>query len=89
MKLAALDLNLNLKRTRKREFLEQMDEVVPWAALVERIAPYYPQGRTGRPPFSLTTMLRVCPTSPLSCVFAIGWRSTNLPSKSWPPSMSY
>jgi len=59
MKQAALDLNLNLKKTRKREFLEQMNEVVPWAALVERIAPYYPQGRTGRPPFSLTTMLRV------------------------------
>ena len=59
MKQAALDLNLNLKKTRKREFLEQMNEVVPWAALVERIAPYYPQGRTGRPPFSLATMLRV------------------------------
>ena len=27
--------------------------------MVERIAPYYPQGGTGRPPFSLTTMLRV------------------------------
>lgn len=59
MKQAALDLKLNLKKTRKREFLEQMNEVVPWTALVERIAPYYPQGRTGRPPFSLTTMLRV------------------------------
>jgi IS5 family transposase len=32
---------------------------VPWAALVERIAPYYPEGRNGRPPFSLQTMLRV------------------------------
>ena len=59
MKQAALNLNLNLKKTRKREFLEQMNEVVPWAALVERIEPYYPQGRTGRPPFSLATMLRV------------------------------
>jgi IS5 family transposase len=59
MKQAALDLNLNLKKTRKREFLEQMEQVVPWAALVTAIAPYYPEGRTGRPPFSLTTMLRV------------------------------
>jgi IS5 family transposase len=33
--------------------------VVPWAALVELIAPYYPEGRTGRPPFSLHTMLRI------------------------------
>ena len=59
MKQAALNLNLSLKKTRKREFLEQMDQVVPWAALVELIAPYYPEGRNGRPPFSLETMLRI------------------------------
>ena len=59
MKQATLNLNLNLKKTRKREFLEQMEQVVPWAALVELIAPYYPEGRTGRPPFSLLTMLRI------------------------------
>ena len=59
MKQAALNLNLSLKKTRKREFLEQMDQVVPWAALVELIAPYYPEGSNGRPPFSLETMLRI------------------------------
>ena len=58
MKQAALDLNLSLKKTRKREFLEQMERVVPWAALVALITPYYPEGRTGRPPFELETMLR-------------------------------
>lgn len=58
MKQAALDLSLSVKKTRKREFLEQMDKVVPWAALVELIAPYYPEGKKGRPPFSLETMLR-------------------------------
>lgn len=31
--------------------------MVPWAALVELIAPYYPEGRIGRPPFSLQSML--------------------------------
>ena len=59
MKQAALGLNLSVKKTRKQVFLEQMDQVVPWAALVELIAPYYPEGRTGRPPFSLLTMLRI------------------------------
>ena len=59
MKQTALDLNLSLKKTRKREFLEQMEQVVPWSALVELIAPYYPEGRNGRPPFSLETMLRI------------------------------
>ena len=58
MKQAALDLSLSVKKTRKHEFLAQMDKVVPWAALVELIAPYYPDGKKGRPPFSLETMLR-------------------------------
>ena len=44
MKQATLNLSLNLKKTRKREFLEQMEQVVPWDALVELIAPYYPEG---------------------------------------------
>ncbi len=32
MKQAALALNLSVKKTRKREFLEQMERVVPWDA---------------------------------------------------------
>ena len=59
MKQTILDLKLSTKKTRKREFLEQMEQVVPWAELVALIAPYYPEGRKGRPPFSLLTMLRV------------------------------
>lgn len=34
MKQVSLGLNLSTKKTRKREFLEQMDKVVPWAVLV-------------------------------------------------------
>ena len=59
MKQSSLDLNLSTRRTRKQEFLAQMERVVPWAALVELIAPYYPEGKNGRPPFALETMLRV------------------------------
>ncbi len=59
MKQASLELNLIAKKTRKREFLAQMERVVPWAVLVELIAPYYPEGTSGRPPFALETMLRV------------------------------
>ena len=59
MKQSVLNLPLCVKKTRKQVFLEQMEAVVPWNNLVERIAPYYPEGRTGRPPFSLHTMLRV------------------------------
>ena len=59
MKQASLKLNLNARKTHKSDFLEQMERVVPWAALVALIAPYYPEGRTGRPPFALETMLRI------------------------------
>ncbi len=59
MKQADLGLNLTTKRTRKREFLAQMEHVVPWAALVQLVAPHAPEGRKGRPPFSVETMLRV------------------------------
>jgi IS5 family transposase len=59
MKQADLGLNLTTKRTRKREFLAQMERVVPWAALVELVTPVAPEGKRGRPPFPVETMLRV------------------------------
>ncbi|CAH0446381.1 IS5 family transposase [Ralstonia pseudosolanacearum] len=59
MKQADLGLNLSTKRTRKREFLEEMARVVPWADLVMLIAPYAPEGKRGRPPFAVETMLRI------------------------------
>jgi len=40
-----LGLNLTTKRTRKREFLAQMERVVPWGALVELVAPHGPEGK--------------------------------------------
>ena len=54
-----LGLNLSTKKTRKREFLEEMNRVVPWSALVALIEPHAPRARTGRPPFPIETMLRV------------------------------
>ncbi len=59
MKQADLGLNLSTKRTRKREFLDEMNRVVPWAALVALVTPHAPAGRRGRPPFPLETMLRI------------------------------
>ena len=44
MKQSSFDLNLSTKKTRKQELLAQMDRVVPWAALIDVIAPYYPEG---------------------------------------------
>ena len=49
------------KRTRKREFLDEMNLVVPWAELVSLIAPHAPApgAKAGPPPFAVETMLRV------------------------------
>ena len=47
MKQATLNLGQHCKKTRKRDFLEEMEQVVPWAELVSLIAPYYPEGRNG------------------------------------------
>ncbi len=49
------------KRTRKREFLDEMNLVVPWAELVSLIAPHAPApgAKGGRPPFAVQTMLRI------------------------------
>ena len=48
------------KRTRKEIFLAEMDQVVPWKALLKLIEPHYPKmGRPGRQPYPLSTMLRV------------------------------
>ena len=59
MKQLGLGLNLSTKKTRKREFLEEMERVVPWAVLVQVVEPYYPKAKTGRPPFGIETMLRI------------------------------
>ena len=38
------------KRTRREEFLAEMDAVIPWPRLLALIEPPYPQARRGRPP---------------------------------------
>jgi IS5 family transposase len=59
MKQLGLGLNLSTKRTRKREFLDEMERVVPWSVLVQIVEPHYPRAKTGRPPFGIETMLRI------------------------------
>ena len=59
MRQADLGLILTTKRTRKREFLDEMNRVVPWSALVELVAAHAPVGNKGRPPFPVETMLRI------------------------------
>jgi IS5 family transposase len=59
MSLASTGFELVTKRTRKREFLDEMDLVIPWSELLSLIAPHAPAGKTGRPPFATEVMLRI------------------------------
>jgi len=60
MKQNSLGLPNSCRRTRKREFLESMERVVPWSELVSLIEPYAPEsGRRGQQPFAVEAMLRI------------------------------
>ena len=61
MSLGGSGFERKTKRTRKREFLDEMNLVVPWAELVSLIAPHAPApgAKGGRPPFAVETMLRI------------------------------
>ena len=57
--LATTGFELVAKRTRKREFLDEMNLVIHWPQLLALIAPHAPAGKTGRPPFATEVMLRI------------------------------
>ncbi len=57
--LGTSGFELSSKRTRKREFLDEMNLVVPWLELVGLIQPHAPAGKTGRAPFAVETLLRI------------------------------
>jgi len=57
--LASGGFDAHNKTTRKAVFLTRMDKLMPWAALVDLIEPYYPKAGNGRRPRSLASMVRM------------------------------
>ena len=47
------------RQTRRARFLQQLDALMPWPQLEQRIRPVYPTGDRGRPPYPLAVMLRI------------------------------
>ena len=41
------------RKTRRERFLEEMEQIVPWAELQALVEPHYPKGEKGRPGTSL------------------------------------
>ena len=47
------------RKSKREQFLDEMEQVVPWAELQALIEPHYQKGENGRPPVGLSIMLRV------------------------------
>lgn len=54
-----LEYSFRRKKTKREEFLEIMDEIIPWDEWIDVIVPYYPVGKRGRPPMGIERMLRM------------------------------
>lgn len=47
------------KKTRREQFLEEMNQVIPWKEIVQIIEPHYPKAGNGRQPMPLIRMLKI------------------------------
>lgn len=56
---AELEYNHKKKKTRHEKLLEQMDQLIPWKRLENRIRRHYPKPGNGRQPYLLEVMLRI------------------------------
>ena len=56
---ATLAESVKKRKTKRERFLDEMESVVPWAALLALIEPHYPKAGNGRPPVGLERMLRM------------------------------
>ena len=59
MSLSAFNDELAQVRTKKKEFLEQMDRIIPWEEWVTLIQPCYYKGERGNKPYALELILRL------------------------------
>ena len=57
--LSAFNDELAKVRTKKKEFLSQMDRIIPWGEWKALIQPYYYKGERGNKPYELELMLRI------------------------------
>ena len=58
LSLSALSNELSQVLTQKREFLDEIERIVPWEKWISIIKPYYYKGERGNKPYDLERMLR-------------------------------
>ena len=59
MSLSAFTDELAQVRTKKKEFLEQINRIIPWGEWIALIQPSYYKGERGNKPYDLELMLRI------------------------------
>jgi len=59
MRLAEMEDEFGAARTNKKEFLEKMDCIIPWAKFEKLVQPHYYKGERGNKPYPLELMLRI------------------------------
>lgn len=59
MSISAFSDELAQVRTKKKEFLAQIERIVPWKEWLELIQPCYYKGERGNKPYPLEIMLRL------------------------------
>ena len=59
MSLSAFTDELAQVRTKKKEFLEQINRIIPWGEWIALIQPCYYKGERGNKPYDLELMLRI------------------------------
>ena len=47
------------KKLRSERFLDEMNRIIPWKALIRKIEPYYEEKQTGRKRKELKLMLKI------------------------------
>lgn len=57
--LSAISDELAQAKTKKKEFLERIEQIVPWDNWLEIIEPHYYKGERGNKPYELELMLRL------------------------------
>ena len=57
--LSAFSDELAQVRTKKKEFLAQIDRIIPWGEWIALIQPFYYKGEHGNKPYNLELMLRI------------------------------
>ena len=57
--ISDLEYSARKRRTKREDFLDIMEEVIPWEEWISYIKPYYYKGKRGRPPKGIEKMLKM------------------------------